>query len=156
MTNVSSEAIVILDFGSQFTRLIARRLREARVYCEILPHDAAWEKVNALNPRGFVLSGGPASVYEAGAPQLPGYVLESGLPVLGICYGMGLLARELGGAVEAAAMREYGQADVQLEPGAQLFKDLPQTISVWMSHGDNIAAPPPGFSISATTRNTPV
>jgi GMP synthase (glutamine-hydrolysing) len=156
MPTVSSEAIVILDFGSQFTRLIARRLREARVYCEILPHDAAWEKITALNPRGFVLSGGPASVYEAGAPQLPGYVLESGLPVLGICYGMGLLARDLGGTVEPAALREYGQADVQLEPAARLFKDLPSTISVWMSHGDNIAAPPPGFSVSATTRNTPV
>ncbi len=156
MPTVSSEAIVILDFGSQFTRLIARRLREARVYCEILPHDAAWEKVNALNPRGFVLSGGPASVYEEGAPQLPGYILESGLPVLGICYGMGLLARDLGGIVEAAALREYGQADVQVKPDAQLFKDLPPTISVWMSHGDNIAAPPPGFTVSAATRNTPV
>jgi GMP synthase (glutamine-hydrolysing) len=156
MPTVSSEAIVILDFGSQFTRLIARRLREARVYCEILPHDANWEKIAALNPRGFVLSGGPASVYEPGAPQLPGYVLESGLPVLGICYGMGLLARELGGKVEAAAMREYGQADVQVESGSRLFQGLPSTISVWMSHGDNIAAPPPGFAISATTRNTPV
>lgn len=156
MPTVSSEAIVILDFGSQFTRLIARRLREAQVYCEILPHDATVEKVNALNPRGFVLSGGPASVYEEGAPQLPGYVLESGLPVLGICYGMGLLARELGGAVEASALREYGQADVQVKPEAQLFKNLPSTISVWMSHGDNIAKPPPGFEISATTRTTPV
>src|SRR5436305_10353966 len=134
MPTVSSEAIVILDFGSQFTRLIARRLREARVYCEILPHDASWEKISVLNPRGFVLSGGPASVYEEGAPQLPGYVLESGLPVLGICYGMGLLARDLGGAVEASALREYGQADVQLQPDARLFKDLPSTISVWMSH----------------------
>jgi GMP synthase (glutamine-hydrolysing) len=156
MPAVSSEAIVILDFGSQFTRLIARRLREAKVYCEILPHDAAWEKIAALNPRGFILSGGPASVYDPGAPQLPGYVLKSGLPVLGICYGMGLLARELGGTVEPAALREYGQADVQVEPNSQLFQDLPSTISVWMSHGDNIAAPPPGFTISATTRNTPV
>src|SRR4051812_49763580 len=101
MTNVSSEAIVILDFGSQFTRLIARRLREARVYCEILPHDAPWEKVNALNPRGFVLSGGPASVYEAAAPQLPGYVLDSGLPVLAICYRIGFHAHDLGGPADA-------------------------------------------------------
>src|SRR5437762_2622035 len=112
---VKNEAIVILDFGSQFTRLIARRVREAQVYCEILPHDTAWEKIQALNPRGFILSGGPAGVYEADAPQLPGYVLESNLPVLGICYGMGLLAKELGGQVEPASLREYGQADVNIE-----------------------------------------
>src|ERR1700750_2924550 len=129
MPTVSSEAIVILDFGSQFTRLIARRLREARVYCEILPHDATWEKVAALNPRGFVLSGGPASVYEPGAPQLPAYVLKSGLPVLGICYGMCLLAHDLGGAVEPADRREYGQTDVQVDDDARLFGGLPATIS---------------------------
>ena len=156
MPAVSSEAIVILDFGSQFTRLIARRVREAQVYCEIFPHDADWERLKALNPRGFILSGGPASVYEAGAPGLPAWVLESGLPVLGICYGMGLLARALGGQVEAAQMREYGQADVQTEAEAALFKGLPSSLSVWMSHGDNIAAPPPGFTVTASTRTTPV
>jgi GMP synthase (glutamine-hydrolysing) len=153
---VSSESIVILDFGSQFTRLIARRVREAQVYCEILPHEASWEQVAALNPRGLILSGGPASVYEEGAPQLPDYVLESGLPVLGICYGMGLLARALGGQVEAANRREYGQADVETDATAALFAQLPNPLSVWMSHGDHIAAPPPDFRITAQTRNTPV
>jgi GMP synthase (glutamine-hydrolysing) len=153
---VSSEAIVILDFGSQFTRLIARRVRESQVYCEILPHDATWEKVAALNPKGIILSGGPASVYEEGAPQLPAYVLESGLPVLGICYGMGLLAKDLGGQVEAASMREYGHTEVEIDPGASLFANLSNPLTAWMSHGDNIAAPPPNFSITAHTRNTAV
>ncbi len=153
---VSSEAIVILDFGSQFTRLIARRVREAQVYCEILPFNAPLEKIQALNPRGFILSGGPASVYDAHAPQMPDYVLDSGLPVLGICYGMGLLARALGGKVEAANLREYGQADISLDPQSSLFNSLPAALSVWMSHGDHIAAPPPGFNISAQSRNTPV
>ncbi len=152
----SSEAIVILDFGSQFTRLIARRVREAQVYCEILSYEADWQKVAALNPRGFILSGGPASVYEPGAPQLPKYVLESGLPVLGICYGMGLLARELGGLVEAASAREYGQTEVELDTQTALFAALPNPLSVWMSHGDNIAAPPPNFVVTAHTRNTPI
>ncbi len=153
---VSSEAVVILDFGSQFTRLIARRVREAQVYCEILPHDASWEKVAALNPRGFILSGGPASVYEPGAPQMPAYVLESGLPVLGICYGMCLLAQALGGSVEAASKREYGQAEVETAGTAALFAGLPNRLSVWMSHGDQIAALPPAFQITARTGNAPI
>ena len=156
MAAVSSEAIVIFDFGSQFTRLIARRVREANVYCEILPHNADWERVKALNPRGFILSGGPASVYETGAPQMASYVLESGLPVLGICYGMGLLARELGGDVESVSHREYGQANVEVDPATTLFKDVPAALSVWMSHADNVAAPPPNFKITAHTNNTPV
>ncbi len=156
MPTVSNEAIVILDFGSQFTRLIARRVREAQVYCEILTHEAAWERVVALNPRGIILSGGPASVYEPGAPQMPDWVVESGLPVLGICYGMGLLARALGGQVEPSALREYGQADVEVSTGTTLFQGIPSSLSVWMSHGDNIAAPPPGFEITAHTRTTPV
>jgi len=150
------ETIVILDFGSQFTRLIARRVREAQVYCEILPHDAPPEKIAALEPRGFILSGGPASVYEAGTPQLPDYVLESGQPVLGICYGMQLLARKLGGEVQYAARREYGQAQTELDRASVLFQGLPNPLNVWMSHGDHIPTPPPGFATLARSANTPV
>ncbi|NWJ97400.1 MAG: glutamine-hydrolyzing GMP synthase [Chloroflexi bacterium] len=152
----AAEAVVILDFGSQFTRLIARRVREARVYCEILPHNAPFEAVLALNPRGFILSGGPASVYDLGAPQLPEYILESGRPILGICYGMQLLARRLGGEVQYADRREYGQAYAELVATSPLFRDLPNPLSVWMSHGDHIALPPPGFSVIAQSANTPV
>ncbi|RME35481.1 MAG: GMP synthase (glutamine-hydrolyzing), partial [Thermoflexia bacterium] len=108
------DTIVILDYGSQTTQLIARRIREAQVYCELFPWDTPAERVMALRPRGFVLSGGPASVYEPGAPTLPAYVLESGLPVLGICYGMQLLAHALGGRVTSAPQREYGPASVEL------------------------------------------
>jgi GMP synthase (glutamine-hydrolysing) len=113
-------------------------------------------QVQALNPRGFILSGGPASCYAPGSPQLAPYVLETGLPVLGICYGMQLLARALGGQVEAADHREYGQAEVQVNAISPMFENLPNPLSVWMSHGDYIAAPPPEFEIIARTGNAPV
>ena len=103
----NSESIVIVDFGSQYTQLIARRVRELGVYSEIVPQDAPWSAVAALRPRGLILSGGPASVYDEGAPQLPAYVLESQLPVLGICYGLQLLARALGGRVQPSVSREF-------------------------------------------------
>src|SRR5439155_13372488 len=111
----NQESVVVLDFGSQFTQLIARRIRELGVYSEILPADATWSEVEALAPRGLILSGGPASVYDEGAPRLPGYVLESGLPVLGICYGMHLLGAALHGRVEPAREREYGPQIVRRE-----------------------------------------
>src|SRR5579875_1798924 len=107
------ETVVVLDFGSQFSMLIARRIRECQVYCEIVSPDTPWEQVRALKPRGFVLSGGPASVYEPAAPAIPAYVYESGLPMLGICYGMQALAHDLGGSVEPSNAREYGQALIQ-------------------------------------------
>ena len=151
------EAIVVLDFGSQFSRLIARRVREAHVYCEIFPHNAPREALERLNVRGFILSGGPASVFEDGAPQLPAYVLDSGLPVLGICYGMQLLAHSLGGAVEPGALREYGHAVVhQNASGHPLFDGMPSSMPVWMSHGDKVTAMPPGFSCLGYTENSPV
>ncbi|MEA3339803.1 MAG: glutamine-hydrolyzing GMP synthase, partial [Chloroflexota bacterium] len=157
---MNNDAIVILDFGSQYTQLIARRVREARVYCELFPWDASPEEVLALRPRGFILSGGPASVYDRGAPRLPGYVLEQGAPVLGICYGMQLLARRLGGKVSPAARREYGPAKIEfIGPDNPLLSNLQSPISdlkVWMSHGDRIEAPPPGFSVLARSANSPL
>jgi len=151
------ETIVILDFGSQYSQLIARRVRECHVYCELLPHDALWAEVESLHPRGFILSGGPASVYEQGAPRLPDYVLESGLPVLGICYGMQLLAQKLGGEVAPLPQREYGPAMVEIDtPDISLFRDQPLSLRVWMSHGDHITRLPPFFSVLAHSENSPV
>jgi GMP synthase (glutamine-hydrolysing) len=148
------DAIAILDFGSQYTQLIARRVRELNVYCEIYPWDAPEEHVRALQPRGFILSGGPASVYEPGAPQMPGYVLTSGLPVLGICYGMQILTRALGGQVAPATEREYGLAQVEPLVSGTILPDGTQ--QVWMSHGDRIEALPAGFTILAQSSNSQV
>ena len=153
----SAEAIVILDFGSQYSQLIARRVREAHVYCELLPWDAPAAALERLQPKGFILSGGPASVYEAGAPQLPDYVLASGRPVLGICYGMQLLTLALGGQVGPARRREYGPAEIHAaEHGGPLFVNLPSRQTVWMSHGDRIEALPSGFEAIATSDNSPL
>ncbi len=141
------ETIVILDYGSQTTQLIARRVREAHVYAVLLPWDAPEAQVRALQPRGIILSGGPASVYEEGAPVLPAYVLELGVPVLGICYGMQLLAQSLGGRVTPGHVREFGPARVRVTaPEAPLLRNLPPTLDVWMSHGDQVAGLPEGFA----------
>jgi GMP synthase (glutamine-hydrolysing) len=148
--------IVVLDFGSQYSQLIARRVRECHVYCELLPYDAPLVEVEKLNPQGFILSGGPASVYERGAPRLPDYVLDSGLPVLGICYGMQLLAHGLRGEVAPSTHREYGPAAVEIDdPRISLFRDQPSSLKVWMSHGDRVTSLPPGFSILAHSENSP-
>lgn len=150
------ESIVILDFGSQYTQLIARRVREKRVYCEIFPHDAPLSAVERLRPKGFILSGGPASVYEERAPRLPPYLLESGSPILGICYGMQLLAQELGGQVAPAERREYGPVELHIkDPTSPLFVELPFSQVVWMSHGDRIEELPPDFVTLAYTENSP-
>jgi len=150
------ETIVILDYGSQYSQLIARRVREAHVYCELVPWDAPPEQVLALEPRGFILSGGPSSVYQPGAPTLPSYVLESGQPVLGICYGMQLLAYNLGGRVAPAIEREYGLAELTVvAQDSPLFSSLPPSLPVWMSHGDRIEILPSGFRVLATTPNSP-
>lgn len=150
------DTIVILDYGSQTTQLIARRIREAHVYCELFPWDTPAERVLALRPRGFVLSGGPASVYEPGAPTLPAYVLESGRPVLGICYGMQLLAHALGGRVAPAPQREYGPAPVALTHPTPLLAPLQAQPQVWMSHGDRVEELPPGFVALARSPNSPI
>jgi GMP synthase (glutamine-hydrolysing) len=151
------EAVAILDFGSQYSQLIARRVREAHVYSELFPYDAPAETVLALRPRGFILSGGPSSVYEPYAPALPAYVLASGLPVLGICYGMQLLAHNLGGRVAPAQRREYGPAQLTItDSDCPLFANLRPPISVWMSHGDRIETLPWGFRAVARTDNSPI
>jgi len=151
------ETIVVLDYGSQYSQLIVRRVRECHVYAELLPWNAPAEAVTALNPRGFVLSGGPSSVYDAGAPTLPEHVLARGLPVLGICYGMQLLAQRLGGRVAPSSSREYGSASVTVDrPEDPLFRDLPRVLEVWMSHGDRIEALPPGFAVLAHSEHSPI
>ncbi len=152
-----TEVIAILDFGSQYSRLIARRIREQNVYCELLPHDAGRDAVAGYNLKGIVLSGGPASVYEAGAPQAPAWVFDAGVPVLGICYGMQLIAHQLGGVVAQGREREFGHAVIHQDGGpSPLFGGLDPEIPVWMSHGDRIDQMPPGFRALAYSENSPV
>ncbi len=147
------DAIAVIDFGSQYAQLIARRIREAHVYCELFSWNASQEQVLAIKPKGYVLSGGPASVYEAGAPKIPTYILDSQLPILGICYGMQALTQALGGQVAAAARREYGLAELDtVNPNPLLPRG---TRPVWMSHGDRIEKLPPGFIPLAQSANSP-
>ncbi len=151
------ESILIVDFGSQYSRLIARRVRESRVYCEIIPHTMTWESVADLNPKGVILSGGPASVYDSDAPMAPGWVYDHELPILGICYGMQVMVHQLGGKVAPATKREYGHATLhQNADGQPLFDGTPQSMSVWMSHADQIVEPPAGFVALAHTENSPI
>ncbi|MCC6187938.1 MAG: glutamine-hydrolyzing GMP synthase [Anaerolineales bacterium] len=149
------DSIAILDFGSQYSQLIARRVREANIYCQLFPHDAPAEEVLALNPAGYILSGGPSSVYDPGAPGLPAYVLEACRPVLGICYGMHILAHALGGYVAPSDQREYGRAEVR--PAhlavASHFQLPTSAFHAWMSHGDKVERLPPGFSAIASSDN---
>lgn len=151
------EAVVVLDFGSQYSLLIARRIRECQVYSEVLPYDATWERIQAIKPMGIVLSGGPASVYGEVAPLAPAHIFESHLPVLGICYGMHVLVHQLGGKVIRGANREYGHAVLhQSSVDSPIFEGLSQSFPVWMSHGDEITEMPPGFSSLGYTENSPI
>ena len=150
------DAIAIIDFGSQYSRLIARRIRELNVYCEILPSDANRDAIREMNLSGIILSGGPASVYEAGAPFAPAWVFEAGVPVLGICYGMQLIAHQLGGKVAQAAEREYGFAVLHKNDNSDLLDGLKDELPVWMSHGDRIDILPPGFRAIAFSENSPI
>jgi GMP synthase (glutamine-hydrolysing) len=151
---VTTPSIVILDFGSQYTQLIARRVREQNVYSAVLPCTAKIEAIRALNPVGLVLSGGPCSVYDADAPPADPEILDLGVPVLGICYGLQFIAHHLGGRVVPATKREYGHAEVELVDTANpLFAELPASMQVWMSHGDQTLDLPPGFHLTAKTAN---
>ena len=148
--------IVVLDFGSQFSMLIARRVRELNTYCEFLPYDALATSIGGQDVRGIILSGGPNSVYETGAPMAPPWVWDSGLPVLGICYGMQLMAHQLGGVVAPGREREYGPATVWSDGNFPLFEGLPPDLDVWMSHGDRIERMPDGFTSAAHSQNSPM
>lgn len=147
------ETVLILDFGSQYTQLIARRVRELGVYCEIHPFSAEIEKIRALDPKGIIFSGGPNSVYENGAPHCSPQVIDLGVPVLGICYGLQLISYFLGGKIEPSNRREYGAARIRLLTQSRLLAGLPQDFPVWMSHGDHVTAAPPGFQVTAETDN---
>jgi GMP synthase (glutamine-hydrolysing) len=153
--DIHGEKILILDFGSQYTQLIARRLRELGVYCEIHPCTMGGAAMRAWGARGVVLSGGPASVLEPGSPRPDPAVWSLGVPVLGICYGLQLIAHELGGKVDKAAHREYGPATIEARGGGELFRGLPERLEVWMSHGDRVEALPPGFEPVAATASAP-
>ena len=147
------DAIAVLDFGSQYAQLIARRVREVHVYCELFPWNEAQERVMALKPMGFILSGGPASIYEPDAPTIPEYILQSRLPILGICYGMQALTVAMGGRVAASARREYGLAEIETKVSNPLLAE--GTRPVWMSHGDRIEQVPAGFAVLANSHNSP-
>jgi GMP synthase (glutamine-hydrolysing) len=154
--STSRETVVVIDFGSQYSMLIARRVRECQVYCELLLFDTPWEEIAALHPKGFIFSGGPASVYQPEAPLCPTPIYESGVPILGICYGMQVVAHQMGGRVSPGVRQEYGHAMLHQSVDSALLADLQMPMSVWMSHGDVIAELPPGFSSLAYTENSPI
>ena len=150
---METQSIVILDFGSQYTQLIARRIREQNVFSIVLPCTATLDEVRSYSPVGIILSGGPSSVYDTDAPVADARVLEQGLPVLGICYGLHYMVHTLGGKVRSGAKREYGHATVERTAESQLFEGLPELLAVWMSHGDEAERLPEGFTLMASTPN---
>jgi GMP synthase (glutamine-hydrolysing) len=153
---VGDEKILILDFGSQYAQLIARRVREQHVYCEIVRHTISAERIRQIAPKGIILSGGPASVYEPGAPQCDPEIFRLGIPVLGICYGLHLACRALGGEVKGFPSREFGRASVHITSRGGLFEGVPESIDVWMSHGDQVSAMSANFIPLAETKTCPV
>jgi len=160
MTSKASAAtkqlVIVLDFGAQYSQLIARRIRECKVYCEILPYDTPIDEIARRKPMGIVFSGGPSSVYEDGAPTCDPRIYDLRIPVLGICYGMQLMAFQLGGVVVPGARREYGKTELDVLDNSDLFAGLNPELICWMSHGDAVQSQPPGFKVSARTANSPV
>ncbi len=155
-TQAATEQVVVLDYGGQYSQLIARRVRECGVFSELLPHHTPIEQIAARKPRGLVLSGGPASVYAEGAPRLDRELLELGIPVMGICYGMQLLVHELGGRVEQAEVGEFGRSDLHVSEPGVLLRGMPAEQTCWMSHRDTVFEPPPGFTALASSSSSPV
>ena len=152
------DTILVLDFGSQYTQLIARRVREMNVYSEILPWDISSERIQALNPKGVILSGGPESVTNSNTPRVPEIIFELGIPILGICYGMQTLAEQFGGQVASSKIKEFGHAQIAIENASSLFDgfDTGSNIDVWMSHGDHVSSLPDAFNLIASTETAPI
>lgn len=152
---LNRQTIAILDFGSQYSELIARRIRETQVYSEVISYRTSAEKLALLNPKGIILSGGPNSVYDEGAPHCDPGIWNLGIPILGVCYGMQLMVQQLGGKVERAKLAEYGKASLFIDDPTDLLTNVEEGSTMWMSHGDSVATMPPGFEILAHTENTP-
>ncbi len=151
------DKVLVVDFGAQYAQLIARRVRECHVYSEIVPHDKAVSDISEMRPSGIILSGGPKSVYEPGAPKVDPKLFDLGVPVLGICYGQQVMAQALGGEVGRTGIAEFGKTDLQVaEPNATLFDELPPEQTVWMSHNDAVVRPPDGFDATASTDAVPL
>jgi GMP synthase (glutamine-hydrolysing) len=148
--------IIVIDFGSQFNQLIARRVRENNVYCQVEPADIQLDKLKELAPTGIILSGGPSSIYEENSPTIDAGIFDLGVPILGICYGMHYMVHTLGGTIKQASKKEYGFAELRIHPGNPLFKEMDDSFQCWMSHGDSAKALPQGFEITAQTDNTPI
>src|SRR3954451_25033324 len=156
MTQSEHDLVLVVDFGAQYAQLIARRVREARVYSEVVPHTTPVADILARRPKAIILSGGPSSVYDEGAPSIDGSIFTAGTPVFGMCYGFQLMAQGLGGEVAHTGAREYGRTAVSVGAAGTLLADIPAAHTVWMSHGDSVAAAPPGFDVLASTTGTPV
>ena len=150
------DTILVLDFGSQYTQLIARRIRESDVYSEILPWDIDESKIIKLNPKGIILSGGPNSVTETYTPRVPQFVFDLGIPILGICYGMQTLAEQMGGHVISVDQKEFGHSELEVVSDSVIFKNLDKKINVWMSHGDQVQDLPDEFNLVASTKTAPI
>src|SRR2546421_2511643 len=155
-TGPEERPVLVLDLGGQYAQLIARRVRECRVYSELVPPSISAAEARARNPRALVLSGGPASVYAANAPRVDPELFSLGVPTLGICYGMQLMAQELGGAVERTGISEFGKTEVRAEPDSALFAGLPEEQTGWMSHRDSVTAAPAGARVTAGSTSAPI
>ena len=157
MSDTEARPVLVVDFGAQYAQLIARRVREASVYSEIVPHTVTAAEVAAKNPVAVILSGGPSSVYEPGSPQLDAGVFDLGIPVLGICYGFQVMATALGGEVAQTGLREYGATPMEVHgDGGTILGGQPASQTTWMSHGDSVSRAPEGFTVLASTAGTPV